>query len=486
MKKYAPMLALFVVAALAGQMCSSCATNPVTGEQELMLMTEAQEIELGAETHESILATYGAYDDPGLQSYLNDIGQEMAALSHRPHLNWTFTVLDSPVINAFAVPGGYVYVTRGALAHLNNEAELAMVVGHEIGHVTARHSARQYSKQMVFMGGLLLGSLASEEFRDYAGIAGVGLQLLFLKYSRDHERQSDELGVEYAYNAGYDPAEFEDFFRTLNRLEGQQEGGGLSLPGFLSTHPMTENRIADVMGHADRIRQNNPPQGQLVENTERYMRSIDGMVIGEDPRQGYKEGNAFYHPDMNFQFEVPRGWQLQNTPKMVQMVDDNQNAMIIFQLAKGSTPRNAWENIVASNDLTPVDTPGSTRVNGMPGYAGVCSLRDGDNQYALEVLTVEKGGTIFSFIGLTESGDFRRYQDTFVNSFSSFNTVQDRSKLRVEPTRIQVQRVNRAIPVTDFARRVGLADVKMKDFLIMNSLEQGERLNQGSLVKTFR
>lgn len=487
MKKYLPLILIFALAAGLGQMCSSCATNPVTGEQELMLMTESQEIAMGAETHQSILATYGAYNDPALQQYLDGIGQRMAKLSHRPHLSWTFTVLDSPVINAFAVPGGYVYVTRGTLAHLNNEAELAMVVGHEIGHVTARHTARQWSKQMLLTGGLILGSLASEEFREYAGIAGVGLQLLFLKYSRDHERQSDELGVQYAYEAGYEPEEFDDFFITLGRLEeASGGGGGLRLPGFLSTHPLTENRIADVRQHVVETRAAAAPPARLATNTEDYMRAIDGMVVGDDPRQGYQEGNAFYHPEMDFQFSVPRGWQLQNTPSMVQMMSSDEKALVLFQLAEGRTAREAWENIVSENNLSTRDQPGNTNVNGLPAYAGICSFKSDDTTYFLEVLTIEKAGTIYSFIGLTDSGDFRRYQPVFVDSFASFSRVTDRSKMNVQPRRIQVQRVNRSISAANFASQSGLSGKEAQKFLLMNSLDGNTSLSRGALVKSIR
>jgi len=485
MKKYIPLVSIFVVAAILGQMCSSCATNPVTGEQELMLMTESQEIAMGAETHQAILATYGEYDDPGLKAYITAMGEEMAAISHRPHLNWTFTVLDSPVINAFAVPGGYVYVTRGLLAHMNNEAELAMVIGHEIGHVTARHSARQYSKQLLLTGGLILGSVLSEDFADYAPLAGVGLQLLFLKYSRDHERQSDDLGVEYAYAAGYNPDEFDDFFRVLNRMETTAGGGGL--PGFLSTHPMTENRIQDVTTLANAAMAANPPAGrQLRTNTEQLLRQIDGMVVGDDPRQGYVEGNAFYHPEMNFQFNVPTGWKIQNTPQMVQMASSDEKALIIFQLAKESTPRQAWESVVAENDLATVDQPGVVSVNGLDAYAGVCRYTDGDTTLGIQLLTVKKDSQVFTFIGLAEARDFNRYQSTIVSSLGSFNQVQDRAKLAVQPKRLSIQRINRAIGVGTFLSSLGVSDKEIQQLLIMNSLESNGQLRNGDLIKSIR
>src|SRR5512137_1763548 len=193
-------LALLVAAAIA------CAVNPVTGKKEFMLYSESQEIELGKQTDAEVAATYGLYDDPALAAYVSKIGLSLAAKTQRPNLPWRFTVLDSPVVNAFAVPGGAVYVTRGILALMSSEAELAAVLGHEIGHVNARHSMSQMSKQQMAQLGLAVGSVVSKEFAKYAGLAGTGLQVLFLKYSRDNENQADGLGVDYARAAGYDPA----------------------------------------------------------------------------------------------------------------------------------------------------------------------------------------------------------------------------------------------------------------------------------------
>ena len=181
----------------------SCAVNPVTGKREFMLLSEADEIKLGQQSDPSIVQMYGVYDDEKMQKYLDDLGSKMVAVSHRSNLKFDFKLMDSPVINAFAVPGGYVYITRGIMAYMNSEAELAGVVGHEIGHVTARHSAKQYSNAQVAQLGLGLGSVLAPEFAGYAGLAAQGIGLLFLRFSRDHERQSDDLGVEYATKVGY-------------------------------------------------------------------------------------------------------------------------------------------------------------------------------------------------------------------------------------------------------------------------------------------
>jgi predicted Zn-dependent protease len=225
----------------------SCATNPVTGKQELMLLSEADEIKLGQETDLQVVREYGLYEDPQLTAYLNGICQRLGKLSHRPHLTYHFKIVDVSVANAFAVPGGYVYFTRGILASLNNEAELAGVMGHEIGHITARHSAHQYSRAQLAQIGLGVGSLFMDSSA-LTGLAQLGVGMLFLRFSRDNERQADDLGVEYSSKAGYDASEMANFFETLERMNAGSDRSGL--PGWFSTHPNPTDRVQAVRERA--------------------------------------------------------------------------------------------------------------------------------------------------------------------------------------------------------------------------------------------
>src|SRR5688500_8693620 len=222
----------------------SCAKNPVTGKRDLMLMSESQEVAMGKESDPDIIKFFGLYDDKNLQKFIEEKGQQMAAVSHRKNLKYEFKIVDSPVVNAFAVPGGYVYFTRGIMAHFNNEAEFAGVLGHEIGHITARHSAKQYSKAMLAQLGLVAGSALSPTFAQYADLANTGVSLLFLKFGRDAESQSDRLGVEYSTKINYDAHQMAGFFQTLDRLQGLS--GNEEVPTFLSTHPDPVDRDEKV------------------------------------------------------------------------------------------------------------------------------------------------------------------------------------------------------------------------------------------------
>ena len=205
-------------AVVAFLLLESCAKNPVTGKRDFMLMSTEQEIAMGQQSDPEIKNYFGLYEDPKLQKFIEEKGQQMAAVSHRKDLKYHFKIVDSPVVNAFAVPGGYVYFTRGIMAHFNNEAEFAGVLGHEIGHITARHSAKQYSNAMLAQIGLAAGMIFSPELAQFGDLASQGVQLLFLKFGRDAESQSDRLGVEYSTKIGYDAQEMAGFFATLDRL----------------------------------------------------------------------------------------------------------------------------------------------------------------------------------------------------------------------------------------------------------------------------
>ena len=225
-------LHLAITALIISMLIPSCATNPVTGKKELSFTSTAQEIEMGKAYDPQVVASFGLYEDPAMQKFINEKGKEMAAISHRSNLTYEFKILDSPVVNAFAVPGGFVYFTRGIMAHFNNEAEFAGVLGHEIGHITARHTVKQQTRATLAQIGLIAGVIAAPEIANYADVAQQSLGLLFLKFGRDAESQSDQLGVEYSTKIGYDAKEMAEFFQTLKRMSDQS---GQSIPFYQHT-----------------------------------------------------------------------------------------------------------------------------------------------------------------------------------------------------------------------------------------------------------
>ncbi len=464
---------------------TSCSRNPVTGKREVMLMSEGQEISLGNESDPQIVAAYGLYQDDQIQAFINKKGQEMAKISHRPNLKYDFKVLDSPVVNAFAVPGGYVYFTRGILAHFNNEAEFAGVLGHEIGHITARHSAKQYSKQMLaqvlFVGGLIV----SEDFRNWADVASQGMGLLFLKFGRDHESQSDELGVEYSTKIGYDAHEMADFFNVLARMRDQS---GQSIPTFMSTHPDPGDRYNKVNKMADE-KQKSIPAGQLKVNRDSYLSMIDGIIYGEDPRQGYVENNVFYHPELKFQYPVPSLWKTVNSPSQVQMTPEDGKALMVFTLAQGTNLQDAAQKVVNENKLAVIES-NNTTVN---GFSAVAILGDQTQQnqqgqsQTLRILTylIQYGSNIYVFHGLSVKQDFNRYYNTFTSTMKGFKKLTDQAKINKKPTRIHIKTTSRSATLRNQLQTFGAKSVDLNTLSLLNDIKLDATVPSGTKIKVF-
>ncbi|MFW6277766.1 MAG: M48 family metalloprotease, partial [Prolixibacteraceae bacterium] len=455
----------FILAALF--MVPSCAVNPVTGKKQLMFFSEAQEVKMGKEYDPQVIATFGLYEDEELSRFITEKGKEMGEISHRPNLEYHFRVLDSPVVNAFAVPGGYVYFTRGILAQFNNEAELAGVLGHEIGHITARHTVSQQSKQQLGQILLIGGMIASEEFRQFADYAMQGMQLLFLKYGRDAERESDQLGVEYSTKIGYNSHEMANFFNVLHKMQMESESGGV--PTFLSTHPDPADRLERVHELTEEWQDSIPRDNYLVKENE-YLRMIDGIVYGEDPRQGYVEGNTFYHPELRFKYPVPSDWKVQNMPMQVQMAPSDGSALIVFSIAQENALNSAAENTLKNLQLNVVDTK-RTDVNGMPAIVTVSeqtSQNQQNQQQTIRVLSYFIDyGKIFVFHGVTTDEQFNNYYRTFESTMVNFDELSDPSKLNVEPMRISVKEVPRTTTVADVLEYYDVPQDKRRNMALL-------------------
>jgi predicted Zn-dependent protease len=463
----------------------SCSRNPVTGKKEFMFMSESQEISLGAESDPQIIAAYGLYPDENIQKFITAKGEAMAAISHRPELEFKFRVLDSPVVNAFAVPGGYVYFTRGILAHMNNEAEFSGVLGHEIGHVTARHSAKQYTKQMLgqilFVGAMI----ASEDFRQFADAASQGLQLLFLKFGRDDESQSDLLGVEYSTEIGYDAHQMAEFFNTLKKMS---EGSGQSIPTFMSTHPDPGQRNERVHELATEYQSKDAKTNYAI-NRESYLKMIDGIIYGEDPRQGFVENSMFYHPELKFQFPIPQGWQHQNTPTQFQMAPSDGKAMMTLTLAQGGTLDEAFQASVQADQLTVVESS-SVRVNGLPAIAAIADYNpvDQNGQQAGESLRlllyfIQHGGYIYKMYGISRQADFNTYFSSFQTTMKNFKNLTDPTKLNKQPNRIQIVTASRNGTLQNLLLQNGMMQDNLEELALINGMELTDNVTAGTMIK---
>jgi predicted Zn-dependent protease len=455
----------------------SCARNPVTGKSELSLVSESQEIQMGQQAAQDVATSIGLYKDAKLESYVASIGKRMAAASERPNLPWEFHVVDDASVNAFALPGGFIYVTRGLLASINDEAELATVVGHEIGHVTNRHSVQQISKAQLAQLGLGIGSILSSDIARFGQLASAGLQVLFLKYSRDAENQADQAGFRYALNQNYDVREMTNVFETLNRISDASGGG--KLPEWLATHPNPENRIQHIEGMLDTLHRD-PSKG--VTNREGYLQYVQGITYGLDPRQGYFEGTHFYHPQMRFQLQFPDGWQVQNTAAAVAAMSPNQDAIIQLALAGQGSPQQAAQQFLSQQGVQAGQTSTSS-INGLPAASSYFQAQT--NQGAVQgiVSFISYGGQTFGLMGYTPAGKLNSYEQVFLGAIRSFNELRDQSKINVSPAKVELVKLSQAMTLEQFNRQYP-STVSVQELAIINEVpDPATTLPAGRTVK---
>ncbi len=453
-------------------LAAACARNPVTGKRQLSLVSKEQEIALGKQAAEQVSESIGRYPDPKLQAYVAEVGSKMAKHSERPDLPWSFTVLDDPTVNAFALPGGPVFVTRGILTHLNSEAELAAVLGHEIGHITARHSVQQISKGQLAQLGLGLGMIFSEDLRQYGQLAGVGLQLMFLKFGRDAERQSDELGLKYMVSQGYDPREMAEVFTTLDR-SSKREGAG-RLPEWLSTHPDPGNRAEKARERAAHVQD----PAKLRTGREDFIARMDGVVFGENPRQGFFKGNAFLHPDLRFRVDLPEGWQKANTAAAVIAVSPRKDAAVQLTVAGKLSPEEASRRFFAQEGIRPVALAGG----GLPGTASGFEAQTQQGPLRGVVSFLAHGGATYQLVGFTAAQQIVSYVPAFQKTFASFGPLTDPAALAVQPARVQIVEVPREMTVAEFNAEFP-STVPVDVLALVNGVADGGKLQAGQRAK---
>lgn len=463
---------------------------PATGERRYLGYSWQQETEIGKEASKQISALFGLYRDPKLERYVTEVGNRVLARSHlrRPgaeeqfrNTPVTFGVLDSPIINAMALPGGYIYVTRGMLAHLNSEDQLATVLAHEIGHVTARHAARQAWQQQIGQGLLLGGAVLSQGLglpaQDVLNLGGMAAQLLFLRYSREDELEADKLGVEYASGAGYDAVDVVAFFQTLSRI---QEKEGQGMPNFLSTHPDPGARVQRIRELA---RGGTARRADAAPADTRFMNALENMVLGEDPRQGFVEANVFYHPDLRFRFPVPRGFKVVNQPAQVVMVEGQNRAILGFTATGERSAQAAAAKFLGQQGLRVLER-GATRSNGFPAYAAVADAQRQNGQIVrLIVYFVEYQGAVYQFVGYTAQQAFNSYRGAFMQTMQGFGELRDARFLGRQPVRVALQTVSRPAPFQSFVSRDLPAPLTALDLAIMNQVELNAEVGRGRILK---
>jgi predicted Zn-dependent protease len=418
----------------------------------------------------------GLYADSALQRYVRELGTRLAATSERPNLPWTFRVVDDPVVNAFALPGGFIYVTRGILAHFESEAELAAVLGHEIGHVTARHSVSQLSRQQLAQLGLVVGSVLSPEVARFSELASAALGVLFLKHSRDAEREADDLGLRYMRRGGYDPREMPDVFTMLERVSGAQSGG--RTPEWLATHPNPENRRARI---AQQLAALPPDSLRGLVRQDVYLRRIDGIVFGDNPREGFFRESEFLHPDLRFRVRFPDGWTTANQKQAVVAVSPEKDAMFQVTLADQPTPDAAARAFYSKAGVT---GGGVSRapVNGLVAVTGGFAAETQSGTLRGAASFIQLGERVYQLLAYAPAARWPAHAAAADRFLASFAELTERAALDVQPWRVDVITVERRTTLQDLARERP-SPVPVTTLALLNQTAVDAAIAPGQLIK---
>lgn len=383
--------------------------------------------------------------------------------------------MDDATVNAFALPGGFIYVTRGLMAHLDSEAELVSVLGHEIGHVTARHSAAMVSRQQLATLGLGVGMVLSPELQRFGGLAQTSLGLLFLKHGRDAEREADDLGLRYLVRQGYDPREAVEVFTVLEAVS--RRAGAGRMPDWLATHPPPEDRAQRLSAAIASGRLS----GDRVYRRE-YLAQLDGLVFGKNPREGFSVDGVFHHPDLRFRLTFPRDWKTDNQRQAVGAFSPAQDAVLVLAMAPGANAERAAQEFFAQQGLRSGAVQ-RERIGGLPAVVGRFEATSGETVLAGHAAFVEHDGRVYRLLGYTSRARWSAYEAIIDRTVRSFAPETDRRVLDAQPQRVRLVELRAPMGVAEFVRRhptpVG-ADV----IALINGVADGGTLRGGGPVKT--
>jgi len=488
MHKYLLSYLLFALSFLTG----GCAVNPVTGQQDLVLMSEQEEIALGRKTNQQVLEQYSVYDDPALQTYIQNVGEKLAAKSHRSELIYRFTVLDSKEVNAFALPGGYIYITRGLISYLNSEAELAAVLGHEIGHVTARHSVRQYSAAQFANIGATLGAIfipgmntvGSQQLVQLFGTA------LLRGYGREHELEADSLGAEYLARSSYNPQAMLDVVRVLKNQEvfetkaAQAEGREPNTyHGLFATHPDNDTRLQEVIGHADKYYN---PSLTFV-GREIYLEKIDGMVFGDSEKEGVLRGHNFYHADLGFAMQLPRNWNVKNRPDQLLVTAPGGAAIMQIgaeDLNKRISPR---EFMLSRLNLKKLTKDQPLTIHGLDAHTGLAPINTSFGSRTARFTVIYFDNRAYIMAGVAKDpGTAPEYDQDFLSSAQSFHAMSGNERLLARPLRLTTIQAGTDTRFSELAGNSPLETFPEEQLRLINAMYPQGEPQPGMLLKVVK
>ena len=456
-----------------------CAVNPVTGKQDFVMITEEQEIQMGREYNSQILKMNPVYEDQELQEYVQSIGESLAIKSHRPNLIYRFTVLDSPDINAFALPGGYIYINRGLMSYFSSEEELAAVLGHEIGHVTARHSVRQYSQSQLM--GILSAAIEVNAGRTAGNIANLASGALLSGYGREMELEADDLGAQYIYQDGYSPQGMYDVLSVLKDQEiyakkiAEQRGQEpRSYHGVFASHPSNDLRLQEVLDNVSNSYQKGNERKKDV-----YLEKIDGMVYGDSEKSGVRRGNKFYHGPLNLFMSSPKSWEIINTPNQLIFMSPFGEAVLQITLEDlnfKESPENYLRRFASStyDDMT-------INVNGFEGFTAKAYRAGKETRMAV----IFKDDQAYQFLGYSKNNysNISKFDTEFLNIINSFRNLKAEEQVLSKPLRLKIYKVNEGDSYESLASNSSINTNAEDQLRLINGDYPDKKLEEGRLIK---
>ncbi|MFQ5955226.1 MAG: M48 family metalloprotease [Kiloniellales bacterium] len=462
----------------------ACAFNPATGGHSFTaFMSVEDELRIRDQEHPRILArSGGAYDDPALTAYVGELGSRLAAASEMPDLDYQFTILNSPVVNAFALPGGYVYVSRGLLALADSEAELVGVLAHEIGHVTARHAAQRYSRHVLTSFGVDLLDVVS--IGSLAETAQAEADDYLQAYTREQELEADRLALRYMRRAGYDTNAMATFLNKLTAyraLEVKLRGltDAVEEVEFMATHPLTAARLEEVIGLEFETPQKDPKRGR-----EAYLDRIDGLLFGVDPQQGFVRGSAFVHPGIGFLFQVPAGFQLINSPHRV-IVRGPEDTLVLFDVGKGRFHGSALRYLteIWAPAMTLIDIEAIV-VNGVEAATGWNRVDTYQGRRDVRLVAIRfEPDRFFRFMFFSRPEASQRLSAPMQRITYSFRRMQPQERDSYRPLRLKLVTAMPGDTQATLAARMPFGNRNVERFAVLNGLEPGATIKEGDRFK---
>jgi predicted Zn-dependent protease len=465
-----------------------CAVNPVTGRREIILMSPEREAELGRQGSEQVASEIGLVEAPALAQYVDAVGKRVASHSPRGNVTYSVQVVQMPESNAFALPGGYTYVSRGLLALANSEDELANVIAHEVGHVAARHAAQRETRAMgagllAVLGTIAASALGGEEAAQTAAQVGqVAAAGLIATYSRDQEREADRVGQSLAAKGGYDPAAMADFLGSLER-ETALHAGGARLPSFFDSHPSTPERASAAAALARTLPRR--PGTPIAATRADFLARLEGLLLGGDPAEGIFRDDVFLHPDLDFRLRLPSDWTAQNTRAAVRSIAPQGAALIeLTGAGSGDDPRTAAERDLAAQGLSATDA-GATRIHGLQAFRARTLVSTQQGSLGLDLTWIAHRGAIYRVQGAAPEASFAQYSELFGRTAGSFRPLTPEEVRSITERRLHVTAAREGEDLTQLSSRTGNA-WSPGETAVMNGLPEGVRLRAGQPVKVAR